>query len=451
MCYIVFVIFLLILLSICLRIFRNDVFSPPIVMVGVFIICATVGLLRYNDWNIAEYSLKSVLLLSVGIFSFLSASLVVFSFQKKQKSIPMPINRERMDISPIYVMFSLFFGAFIVFMIYQKMEAILLLAGYPQKGITHLISSYHLLSLFSPEKYHIPALIIYSMHIVTVNAMVCLYVLIHNCCFHKRKRKDILYAICFLYWPLYSLLVSSRIEIMVMMAMTIYLIYFFSSMRYVKIVKVRRKIFKLGSKMLMAFLAFFIVLTVFLGRKESFSDIKVFNYLTVYISAGIRNFDLFVNNPPLSGHGLETLPSINSIMYKCFGIGEYHSLPLEFRNINGQNTGNIFTCFRRYYYDFGVVGLIVIPFLLGLIITGLYYKVKRQCNNNILGFEILLFSYFARCVFFMPIEDYFFIFDVSPRGAFKIIILYFLYRIFIRKRSVVKSFSYAPNCYRKAD
>jgi len=413
-------------------------------MVGVFILCATVGLLRYSDWNIADYSFKSVILLVVGILSFLSASYLVYSFQRHNNNITIPLSRKRLDIPKWYVLFSLLLGVVFLYVMYKQMQYSILVAGYKNGSITQLISKFHLLSLYAPEKYRISAYVRYAMLIVIANSMVYLYVFIHNSCFRVFKKRDLFYVVNVFPWPIYAILASSRYELMVMMAMTLYFLYFLGGMHYGKPVKVRRKIFKIGTKMLLAFLTLFIMLTVFLGRSKSFSDINILNYITIYISAGIRNFDLYINNPQLAEHVIsETFPTINSIMYKCFGIGEYHSLPLEFRNINGLNTGNIFTCFRRYYADFGVLGVFIIPFFLGLIITGLYYSSKKSCKNNKIGFELILFAYLARCIFFMPIEDYFFIFDVSPRGIFKITILYILYCLFIKKRVMLKTDSNA--------
>lgn len=435
MCYIIFVIFLLLLFAVSLRIFHNDILSPPIVMIGIFFLCAVVGLLRYDDWLITEYSLKSVVLLCVGILSFLCASIAVFSFQKKHLDITSSITRKRIDIPFYFVLFSLFFGIVTLFLFYQNMNRVLLLAKYPNNSISQLISGYRLLVVYiSPEKYHIPTTILYCTYILTINSIFYLYVVIHNFCFKVHLKKDFIYVICVLYWPVISILNSSRYELLFMMAIVIYLVYFFKNMQCGKPIRVRRNIFKMGSKMLIIFLALFIVLTIIMGRVKSFSNLNVQNYLTTYISVGIRNFDLFVDNPPeQQGWGKETFPSIYRFLYIHFGIGEYFKLPLEYRSLNGQNMGNIYTCFRRYYSDFGLVGLIVLPFLFGLFITRLYYKVKKQCKNNTIGFEILLFIYFARCVFFMPIEDYFYIFDVSARGLFKIIILYILYRLFIKR------------------
>ena len=320
------------------------------------------------------------------------------------------------------------------------MKRILFLAGYAVDSfsITQIISKHRILKEFiSPEKVRDRAQILYLCYILTINSILFLYALIHNFCFKVCKKKDIFYLLIVSFWPLYSILSSNRLDLLFLMAIFIYLLYFFFNMKNGKPVMVRRRIFKLGSKLLIVFFIFFILLTIFMGRRNTFADIHVQDYLTKYISAGIRNFDLFVKEPhDTDGWGKETFPSIYRFIYTHFGYGEYYKVPLEFRKIKGISLGNIYTGFRRYYSDFGVFGLMVIPFILGLLMNSLYYKAKKLCKNNMLGFEILLFAYLSRCLFLMPIEDQFFIFEFSARGLFKILVLYILYCLFIKKKMV---------------
>lgn len=440
MSYIVFIATLLFLFLLCLRIFRNDFFSPPIIMLCIFILCSLVGLLRYNEWNIADYSLKSVILLLVGISSFIFASTLALKYYKEKTNNIIPIRRNRINIPDYFVILSLLFGCVTLYIFIQNMKHVLEIAGSEDGNITHIIAAYHWYVTHEPEKFKVPARVLYCLYVLTVNSILFLFVSIHNYVFRVFKNKDYIYVVCVLFWPVVSILNSSRYELLCMMSIIIYLLYFFENMYYGNSQLVRKKIIKFGCKLLLAFLVFFIFLTIYMGRRQSFSDLEIKNYLTIYISAGIRNFDLFVNSPPdIQGWGKETFPSIYRFLYNHFGIGGYYKIPLEYRSINGQNMGNIFTCFRRYYSDFGLGGLILVPFMFGFFITCLYYKTKTRCKRNVIGFELLVFAYLSRCVFFMPIEDYFFIFDVSARGIFKIMVLYVLYRLFIKKKTVNKT------------
>ena len=100
-----------------------------------------------------------------------------------------------------------------------------------------------------------------------------------------------------LFWPIQSIIKSGRGDILVLLAESIYLMYFFWNMYYGWNDTVNNKIIKWGSRIFGVFLISFIILAIVLGKRNSFAELNVKEYLTKYISVGIRNFDLFLKNP----------------------------------------------------------------------------------------------------------------------------------------------------------
>lgn len=198
---------------------------------------------------------------------------------------------------------------------------------------------------------------------------------------------------------------------------------------------VNNKIIKWGSRIFGVFLISFIILAIVLGKRNSFAELNVKEYLTKYISVGIRNFDLFLKNPVRSDFfGQETFPGFHRILYNYLNIGNLYATPLEGIQFNGFSMGNIYTAFRRYYADFGLFGMLFISYLLGYFFSLAYEKIKKKSYKDQTGFGLLLFAYLSKEIFYWPIENQLLISELSVGGIFKIIILYILYLLAVKKK-----------------
>lgn len=256
-------------------------------------------------------------------------------------------------------------------------------------------------------------------------------------CFEK---KDRLLILLILFWPLNALLTSSRGDIITMLAEIIYLIYFFYGINNGFSVSNSIKMLGKSTKILIIFIILFFLFAVYQNRINA--DNTLWNSITIYISGGVRAFDIYVKEPLKRNTGLlgndETLRYFSTFFAVHRGQGQKPLLPLEFRYINGKSIGNIFTAFRRYYSDFGIIGIIIFSSVLGFIMTQLYVKSRNTCIKEKNGFSILLFAWLSKSIFYMAIEDCFYVTNVSLNGLYKIIILYILYLIFVEKRKFLR-------------
>ena len=272
--------------------------------------------------------------------------------------------------------------------------------------------------------------------IINACSILCLFVLIHNLCFKKFYKKDILLVLVVVLDVAYSLLNSNRSDLLVILAETVYLIYFFWDIRTGWRKDVNKKIIYLGARYLTAFIMIFLVLAVLLGRRQSISELNVIDYVTIYISSGIRNFDLFIQSFRGTNEivGRETFFPLNRLLYNVFGIGEFYSIGLEFNSISGINIGNIYTAFRRYYSDFGIMGVMILPGILGFFFSSVYNRVKVYAKNGQISFQMILLSYLSSSLFYMPIEDRFFIYDLALSRIAMYILMYILFKYIIEGR-----------------
>lgn len=133
------------------------------------------------------------------------------------------------------------------------------------------------------------------------------------------------------------------------------------------------------------------------------------HYIAIYLSAPIYNLDHFLR-------GSHSLPSIFGKMTfvrlitdlgSKLHISEWiYPLDLPYLRANGYSTGNVYTTFYAYIYDFGYPGIIVLPFIMGVISQMIFETAKRALQKRdgkihvsvmVYGFiyYMLAFSFFS--------------------------------------------------------
>ncbi|WP_255376024.1 O-antigen polymerase [Cloacibacillus sp. An23] len=417
-------------------------FAPPVMMVLVFMACACVPMTRYEDWRLAEYGAQSVLLLILGIISFLSGSLLAYCISHyRYNSI---LLTRASDIRKRIIItswgFALMFGLGLVeiFMLADYIRATVVSMNFPHSSLGSMLFSYRVIDVNNliPKEFAMPSYLRLLRYSVEVFSAFAVYVLLHNFILQCYKKSDMWLVLIILLWPVNSLLVSARGHILNLLAEIVYLIFFFYGVKYGFNFRIAIHVISKGVKLLFVFFILFFVFAIFQGRIHSGNTL--FNSATVYAGGGIRAFDLFVKAPKDKNTGMlgndETLMGIGSFLNMHLGIGKKPLGPLEFRNIAGKNLGNIYTAFRRYYSDFGTFGIVFFSAILGFIMNYMYMKSKNACIKGKTVFEVLLFSWMSRFIFYMPIEEYFYGSTITLSGIYKIVLLYILYRIFSEKK-----------------
>lgn len=143
------------------------------------------------------------------------------------------------------------------------------------------------------------------------------------------------------------------------------------------------------------------------------NTLGTFDYLAMYIGAPLKLFDLFIQNPPAKVHeflGQETFVNL----WKWIGSITHNSsmsgliMNKEFRSFNGLQLGNVYTAFREYYYDFGVIGVIVLPFIHSAFFTTFYQKLnqnKMYWKRNAFDLSVIIYSYLSVALVYYSIDD----------------------------------------------
>ena len=130
-------------------------------------------------------------------------------------------------------------------------------------------------------------------------------------------------------------------------------------------------------------------------------NVSFYEYLSVYLGDPIINLDVAINKgierTPFWGY-LTFFPMIKYFFPKLgFDIPYYNSYA-RFNEINGHNTGNVYTIFAPFVADYGLIGMLVAMFFLG-VICQLFYNLSKSAQSGITTVKVI-YSYMAACLGF---------------------------------------------------
>ena len=153
-----------------------------------------------------------------------------------------------------------------------------------------------------------------------------------------------------------------------------------------------------------------------------------------YFSSGTFAFNEYVNNPSKFSDsstffGIHTLSGVYSFL-RTLGFDIPPSIvSLQFIKC-GDYTTNIYTALRRYYQDFGVIGLVLIMFLVGYIYKRIIWSNKKDTSPLI---NIVLSSYFLFPLYYIAIEERIFMDVILMRSVYMVIYLTIIFHLMIDK------------------
>lgn len=124
----------------------------------------------------------------------------------------------------------------------------------------------------------------------------------------------------------------------------------------------------------------------------------------MYVVMNLENFANAVMNLENFSYGTFSFDFIFALTGVKHNLIEYMHLS-DFPNLLTNNY-NTYTMFFIYYRDFGVLGLGIVPFLLGILFSGSYYKMRTNPSINTVSVYavvvfVIIFSFFVPIISFL--------------------------------------------------
>lgn len=384
----------------------GDWLFPSSIVMMVYLVSLTFFLSEKKLWD-TGLSQKSVTILVVGITVYLVLSIMSFYTVRilrknnvsKEKKRVLEDNIQGVRISKKITAIILIIQSIILLKYYQDIKFVTSSVG-SFSSFSEMIGIYRNESAYGNTIAGLSAFASQGYLLNTAIAYIYLALVVQNVIWDKNFDKgDIIYnSLPIIVFAGGTILTGGRNSIIqLIIAATVF--YFIEKRKKYGIKKIKfRSLIKIGLIIFVLLLLFSSMRGIF-GRTNTFGT---FDYLAMYIGGPIKLFDLFVNGSQI-GHtiwGQETFPALLN------SFGNQISANLEFRNQNGNTIGNVYTPFRRYYSDFGILGVIVLTAIESAFYTVFYLiNTSKKHDNRKINLGLLIYSYIVVGIFYMSIDE----------------------------------------------
>ena len=371
---------------------KNPITSPQFGFIFCFIPGIVYAFAFIKKWDL-DIKGTTMAVMIIGMTIYLIVSLLVGLFYKNSRRTAIqevaPRNIATWKINVFIVMELITFILTLFFLIKNfdsnlsaAMFAFRSEAGSTSKDIIELPTIIKLLRRFS-----------LSLGFVVIYLLLKGYVYSY-----KNNRKGLL--CCFILSMLNSISLGARGEaIQLIVAGVIQYLLLYKAKKGNKSIQAKSIVRILG--LLVILLLSFSSVGELMGRNMSF--LKFSDYIGVYLSAEIKNLDIFVRQGKVgtSLNNNQTLIYLINLLGKITGDASIvHGLYTPFRYVNGYALGNVSTTFYPFYYDGGIFGVVIYTMVMAWL-TQISYQNAIKCKiNNRVEFPVLLYSYVWYAVVF---------------------------------------------------
>jgi oligosaccharide repeat unit polymerase len=398
--------------------------SPSITLCLIYILCFTFSFINWDIWYMDDYSNEAAWLIAITISVFSITGIVVekigFGRKRRIKENVESLMETKVGIGLV----ALNTFICIITILWTMMIVIQTRGGIGLSGreIGSELNVPLLLNIF--ERY------------VFIQGYFFAFVFLNNIIIRKFRAADLwliiaVFSTCFL-----ALLSGSRMEVLKVVSFMLISGYVLWRKKNGWDRNINSKFIRIGLISLCVVLVLFYQLRYFkAGDSSQFTPLY---YISMYIGAPIKLFDLYIKNPIGESiiWGQETFAILNSNLTTLGFRDTSIARHLEFRGIGALSLGNVYGAPRRYYQDFGVMGLISLVFILSLLFHMMYGKIKYSLKRSV-DFYCIIYCYLFTAIIIFPIDDIIYS-QISIGYFFNIVFLYMLYLIVIKRKILLK-------------
>lgn len=383
----------------------RDIFHPVCLMCLTFSLSVFCAILNIEKWTI-DLSGKTILIIIIGIISFLIPGLIAY---KKFKTTDDRVKDSNYIKYNQTIMFILVIIQLIILLLFALWTANNI-GGISKIFDISAMSKYRFEKSFDQE-INMPSYISQGIKFTKALIYIFSFIEIHNKILsnkrNEKKKINILYILSLIMFAIQTILSGGRSDLVILFISILTMIFMFDCYYSNKAgVKLGKNIVKIIIVTALLLYVFSITRTL-VGRT---ADDNFIDYVTRYFGGPIELFDLYIKNPIAKSDifGKETLFGINKFLGQIGIIDFPYTLHLEFRSVNGEVLGNVYTCFRRFYQDFGYFGVISLNLLFGWIMTKYYNNIKNSKAIGKLSIYNIFYFMIIHCVILAPFSDFFY-------------------------------------------
>lgn len=394
--------------------FDKDICSPTIITCLIYLFATILAQIGTFSWNTIDISLKAIFIICFGIISFGIGEFITRKLIKKKKNEKPEkdnyiVENEIIKIKMWKSILILLFVVLTIILMILEMRRICIESGYEVNGISKILSTYRKVSpLFSTKLLKSNNTInVFVSQMKKVCDIICItisYVLINNLLNEKWKKNvtnilknNILNVVILIACYALSLLTTGRAQLMKYIVAAFFIYMILNLKKFSQKIVLKRTII-VGMLVVIIIIPLFYFMLPLIGRK---TNSKFTDYITFYFGCSIPSFESYLDNPPEGdGHfGSETLYGVQSLLYKLKLSDYINPISREWTKISWFKS-NVYTGFRRYMQDFGVLGVAICSIVFGMCFSKLYMNARNKKD-----FRYLLFFTFYSYMLIDQVRD----------------------------------------------
>jgi oligosaccharide repeat unit polymerase len=427
---------LILLLLVAYVIMRQDILSPWVISIYMFIITVAVATLNYSKWNedISSITVLSVLvaLIFFGAGEIVGRSfLTQFSISHNSKDYSILSSNQYIRIKKRYIFVTIAVISMVIYFHYNHILSLARQVGFSSS--MHNLLYYVRIAQFSPEiDSSRSGLLNLGLTFSTVISYFFIFVFMFNFIISEHKKKYYRYLIPGLLNVINIVLTTGRTQFINLATFILILLFFMLKHKYKWSTRLNNKILTYGIIGVILFLVIFRMSGYLTGKSESLS---LWDNISIYLGSPIIALSKYFESPPERFlFGSETFYSIYHILRKFgFDIPQY-DLIHSFISWDSVSNVNIYTSIRRYIHDFGFLGMSIMMFSLGLF-YGFFYKYVKIKRNVDLRTVVYAMYFFP--ITQIALEERFFTNIVSIQGVYNLTFIFLIWKYFIKEKNLV--------------
>lgn len=417
--YLLFIIILVLL--ICSLLYTNfDFISPCNIFLETYFIACFFAILNIDKWSFEMHANTFGILLG-GLIIFICVSYIMQPKLDNKVSNITEIVIKRKRVNAI-IIFDIVLIILIYLTIYRVASSEASIFDFP-----NTISNYRNYSVRNPM-YSLPSYIVYGSKISEVCCYIFIFAFFNNVAANKKNTYFFIPIILELIRNFETGARMGMVNIVIAIAVAAFV---FLYKRNNLNSKVRIALKYIFISILLFFLFYYIA--KILGRSFNLS---IMDYLSIYIGAPLKLLDMYLQDPHTLNNmwGEETFYFANRFLgkYGLVNISYDYSVHLEFRYINGHRLGNVYTAYRRWINDFGIVGFILGQIGFSIFHNWLYKKISNLQEKN--GRLAVLYLFFSNTLFLHFFDDRLYRNVFCTAFVIYILLIHFLYMYLVENR-----------------
>lgn len=408
------VLFFVVSLIFCYIHFKKDIIHPSIIYSAVYVLSSLCALYNVDNWGINFKFLTFAILVGGSVEFILIGMLIKYLFEKKNKE-PVVFENKPLHVNNIVFAGVCVIGVIIVLMqIYFLIDTANKFGGYDSISGALKIYKDHV-SYFND--YKLPHYFSLLCKILEMSSYISIYIFSKKLLENEKISfkviiKNSVYLVPVVLFFVKELLASSRITLLSVICafIMIFMILWNCKSQWKKTIKL--KILGIGIVAGCIGMVLFYESAALIGRVNQKG---LLDYVTCYAGGSIECFNRYGQEPIEKSEipGAETFYNLYASLDRYgvthFDIESKHSIHLEYRYYGDSMVGNVYTAYRRWYHDFGIMGVLILNGIMSCFFHLIYYCFRYNKFKYMKHFTVILTGYLSWTLFMHPIDSYLYI------------------------------------------